>query len=619
MASPMSNAAPACPRCSGTGWRPDETGDAVVPCECRTGTRLERALAAAQIPPRYRDCAFTNFELYPPRGGPRNESLWKTFGIVQGYLADYPLVEGTGLLLIGDTGVGKTHLAAALLKALIDKGAEGLFLDYQELLKRIQSSYNPKALTAEREVIRPVLETEVVVIDDLGANRISEWVEDTINYLLNHRYNEKKPHAADRQLEPRRPQRCAWQPHRPHHVRRAAGTAGDLAAARDVPPGGNRRRGLSKARPMNPRRLVLFLLCLLLLLFAVPRIPSQQPAGMWAPRSPMPIALSEVGTAAVGGKIYVVGGLTGTAAPSTALQIYDPFLDRWSLGPPLPLEGGVDHPNVAAAAGKLYVLGGLAIVQGRAIARTFEFDPATESWTEKAPMPRARGAAGTAELGGKIYVAGGQRGSLTVSEFAVFDPATNTWMELPPMPTPRNHLTAQALGGEFYAIGGRPAAERSGGGVRPGVEHLDRACLNVHPPQRDRFRHAARADPGAGRRNFHPTRWNVSGKRGVRSGRRYLAAAGAAAHTATRLLRSGPEPAAVRPRRRHTRRAVHLRGQRGVLLPARSAAGGDRGRPGGRCCLSAPPGRRGVGLPVWHGAGRRACPGLAIPLARFPV
>ena len=192
MAFLMSNPLPACPLCSDTGWRSSETGDAVEPCECRTQTRLERALAAAQIPLRYQVCAFTNFELYPPRGGPRNESLWKAFGVVQQYLADYPLVDGKGMLLTGDTGVGKTHLAVALLKGLIEKGAETLFLDYQELLKRIQSSYNPRALTAEREVIRPVLETEVVVIDDLGANRISDWVEDTIHYMLNHRYNEKK-------------------------------------------------------------------------------------------------------------------------------------------------------------------------------------------------------------------------------------------------------------------------------------------------------------------------------------------------------------------------------------------------------------------------------------------
>jgi len=181
-----------CPLCSGTGWRRDQAAEGVVRCECRVQTRVERALAAAHIPERYRNCGFTNFDMYPSRGGPRNDSLWTAFNIVQRYLADFPLVEGKGLLLTGDTGVGKTHLIVALLKGLIEKGADGLFLDYQELLKRIQSSYDSKALTAEHEVMRPVMETQVIVIDDLGANRISEWVEDTINYLLNHRYNEKQ-------------------------------------------------------------------------------------------------------------------------------------------------------------------------------------------------------------------------------------------------------------------------------------------------------------------------------------------------------------------------------------------------------------------------------------------
>lgn len=182
-----------CPLCSGTGWRPDETHTGVVRCECKTRTRTARSLAAAHIPPRYTHCAFTNFDLYPERGGPRNPSLWNAFTLLQSYLKEYPMVDGKGLLLTGGTGVGKTHLIVALVKGLVEKGAEALFLDYQELLKRIQSSYDPTALTAERHIMRPVLDTEVVIIDDLGANRISEWVEDTINYLLNHRYNEKKP------------------------------------------------------------------------------------------------------------------------------------------------------------------------------------------------------------------------------------------------------------------------------------------------------------------------------------------------------------------------------------------------------------------------------------------
>ena len=182
-----------CPVCSGTGWRQDESQAAVVPCECRARTRLERALAAARIPPRYGNCAFTNFDCYPEHGNKKLECLWNAFKVVQDYLGDYPLVDGKGLLLAGPTGVGKTHLIVALLKDLIKKGFDGLFVDYQELLKRIQSSYDSTTLTAEHRIIRPILDAEILVIDDLGANRITDWVEDTINYILNHRYNEKKP------------------------------------------------------------------------------------------------------------------------------------------------------------------------------------------------------------------------------------------------------------------------------------------------------------------------------------------------------------------------------------------------------------------------------------------
>lgn len=193
MSAPDTSTAQECPLCSGTGWRQDESqAAAVVPCECRARTRLARALAAAQIPRRYSNCGFPDFDLRS-ESGQKNQSLWNAFRIVQSYCDAYPQVEGKGLLLTGNNGVGKTHLIVALLKGLIEKGADGLFLDYQELLKRIQTSYDPAARTAEHRIIRPVLDAEILVIDDLGANRPTEWVEDTVHYILNNRYNEKKP------------------------------------------------------------------------------------------------------------------------------------------------------------------------------------------------------------------------------------------------------------------------------------------------------------------------------------------------------------------------------------------------------------------------------------------
>jgi DNA replication protein DnaC len=121
-----------------------------------------------------------------------NTSLQFALMNARKFVEDYPLVE-KGLLFLGPPGVGKTHLTVAILKELMQqKGVECLFCSYQELLRRIRDSYNPVSLSTESEVVRPVLETEVVAIDDLGAERISDWVEDTVTYILNYRYTQKK-------------------------------------------------------------------------------------------------------------------------------------------------------------------------------------------------------------------------------------------------------------------------------------------------------------------------------------------------------------------------------------------------------------------------------------------
>ena len=99
-------------------------------------------------------------------------------------------MEKTGLLFVGPVGVGKTHLSVGILKALIrEKGIHCLFCDYRELLKSIQNSYNASVQATEMEILRPVFEAEVLVLDELGAVRSTEWVFDTVNYILNSRYN----------------------------------------------------------------------------------------------------------------------------------------------------------------------------------------------------------------------------------------------------------------------------------------------------------------------------------------------------------------------------------------------------------------------------------------------
>jgi DNA replication protein DnaC len=114
--------------------------------------------------------------------------------IARSFVAGYPVTtEGKGLLLTGNVGVGKTHLAVGILQALIlEKGVRGLFCDYRELLKRIQESYNPSVSTTELQILAPVFEAEVLVLDELGAQKPTDWVWDTVALILNTRYNDKR-------------------------------------------------------------------------------------------------------------------------------------------------------------------------------------------------------------------------------------------------------------------------------------------------------------------------------------------------------------------------------------------------------------------------------------------
>jgi DNA replication protein DnaC len=158
-------------------------------CECSRNSRTERLLQQARIPARYEHCELSNFHTEIEGLGRPLSSARLAAGR---FVEDYP-VESTGLLLIGRIGVGKTHLAVGILKELIlSKGVPCLFYDYRELLKEIQNSYNPTVSATEMSILRPVFETEVLVLDELGAVKPTEWVWDTVSHILNTRYNDKR-------------------------------------------------------------------------------------------------------------------------------------------------------------------------------------------------------------------------------------------------------------------------------------------------------------------------------------------------------------------------------------------------------------------------------------------
>jgi len=176
-----------CPVCGGSGWKSSNSDRRVVRCECRIKSRAESLLASARIPKRYEHCELSNFEFDGPHRhlAPARMAACK-------FVEEYPL-DNTGLLLIGSIGVGKTHLAVGIIKELIlSKGIPSLFYDYRELLKEIQNSYNHSVKATELEVLRPVFETEVLVLDELGAVKPTEWVWDTVSLILNTRYNDNR-------------------------------------------------------------------------------------------------------------------------------------------------------------------------------------------------------------------------------------------------------------------------------------------------------------------------------------------------------------------------------------------------------------------------------------------
>ncbi|MFB3917774.1 MAG: ATP-binding protein [Terriglobales bacterium] len=179
-----------CPVCDDSGWKVvgPEDDRRVTRCECRSAGAAERLLARARIPKRYEHCELSNFDVLPGR---YEAAMSKAKLAASAFVEQYP-IEKDGLLLLGPIGVGKTHLAVGIIRELIrSKGVQCLFCDYRELLKGIQNSYNPSVDVTEMEVLRPVFSAEVLVLDELGAVKPSDWVWDMVSLILNTRYNEK--------------------------------------------------------------------------------------------------------------------------------------------------------------------------------------------------------------------------------------------------------------------------------------------------------------------------------------------------------------------------------------------------------------------------------------------
>ena len=193
------SAAAICPECGGRGWVVEADGGAgrARPCGCRGRDAGPRLLAAAGIPPLYHHCSLESFETSAARPADQDQ-LVRARAACRRYIDEFLGEDGRfsarGLLFVGRSGVGKTHLATAVLSELIRRyRVRGRFVDFTSLVHRIQSTFDPTSDASKHEVLDPVMDCEILVLDELGAQRPTQWVRDTLYLILNTRYTRRLP------------------------------------------------------------------------------------------------------------------------------------------------------------------------------------------------------------------------------------------------------------------------------------------------------------------------------------------------------------------------------------------------------------------------------------------
>jgi len=184
----------------------------------------------------------------------------------------------------------------------------------------------------------------------------------------------------------------------------------------------------------------------------------------WFAKAPMPINSYGGAAAAIDGKLYVLAtppGQDGRFTNPTRLFRYDPATNTWSERAPAPHH---HHQGVVRAInGKLYVAGGMTMIdsdvsgylQPKAWVELDVYDPVTNTWSGRVPMPTARHGAVASVMDGKLYVAGGWAGVSPVPTLEVYDPVANTWAARADMPTARGGAGAGVVNGVLYVLGGR--------------------------------------------------------------------------------------------------------------------------------------------------------------------
>ncbi len=183
-----------CEFCHGRGWIVDVPGNTARRCRCHAEQVRERRRGALGIPPKYEGCRLSNFRL----AGDVNDQLSAARRASELYVEDFIELDGslceTGLIFLGPSGRGKTHLAVAVLIELSKQyGVRGRFVDFTSLVAEIQATFHVDSSLSQDDLLRPLQKADVLVVDELGARRPTPFVADLLYLLVNGRYMARRP------------------------------------------------------------------------------------------------------------------------------------------------------------------------------------------------------------------------------------------------------------------------------------------------------------------------------------------------------------------------------------------------------------------------------------------
>ena len=177
-----------CRKCDGTGYlfKSDEEGrEHAIPCACAELERRIKLFNNAQIPGQFYNATFDNFDT----GG--NTSLEEALHSASFFFRNYREGKWKGLLLMGGVGVGKTRLVSTILRDItLNHGIPGKFMEFSSLLSEIKAGYD-KGLS-ETAVLEKINDIEILVVDELGKGRKSDWEINILDSIVSNRYNMRK-------------------------------------------------------------------------------------------------------------------------------------------------------------------------------------------------------------------------------------------------------------------------------------------------------------------------------------------------------------------------------------------------------------------------------------------